>query len=72
MGDDQHPTEADVQSQLQQIMSLPIIAKVSVARWRTARVIISLFLSNQSQQSRSSAIANDVLSTVHIRANCGM
>jgi len=45
----------------------PIIPKVAVARWRTARVIVSLIL-----RSSSSAIANDVSSAVHRIVKCGM
>jgi len=44
----------------------PIIPKVAVARWRSARVIISLIMSNASQRSRSSA------SAVHRIAKCDM
>jgi len=42
----------------------PTTDKGVSARWRTARVIISLFLPNQSQLSRSSAVTNDVSSAV--------
>ena len=52
--------------------SPPIILKVAIARWRTARVIISLILPNQSQRSRSSAIANDMSSAVCRIAKYGM
>ena len=52
--------------------SPPIIPKVAVARWRTARVIFSLILPDQSQRSRSSTIANGVSSAVRRIAKCGM
>ena len=52
-------------------MSPPIIPKVTIARWRTAQVIINLTLLNQSQRSRSSAAANDVSSAVCSIAKCG-
>jgi len=49
-----------------------IIPKVAIAKWRTARVIISLMLPNQSQRSRWSSMANEVLSAVRKIAKCGM
>jgi len=52
--------------------SPPIIPKVAIARWGTARVIISLIPPNQSQRSRSSAIASDVSSAVRRIAKCDM
>ena len=52
--------------------SPPIIPKVAIARWRTARVIFSLILPDQSQRSRSSTIANGVSSAVRRIAKCGM
>ena len=59
-------------NQTAQNASPPIIPKVTVARWRTAWVIISLILPNQSQPSGLFAIANDVSSAVHRIVKCNM
>jgi len=68
---DKYP-DIQLNNQTTRKTSPPIILKVAIARWRTARVIISLILPNQSQRSRSSAIANDMSSAVCRIAKYGM